>query len=80
MSEEAVIAQKSPFSVAVEEGKTYHWCACGRSKNQPFCDGSHQGTSFRPVAYTAEKTGNVYFCGCKRTSKQPLCDGSHQSL
>lgn len=80
MSEEAVIAQKSPFSVEVEEGKIYRWCACGRSKNQPFCDGSHQGTSFRPVAYTADKTGNVYFCGCKRTSSQPHCDGSHQSL
>ncbi len=80
MSEEAVIAQKSPFSVPVKEGETYHWCACGRSKNQPFCDGSHQGTSFQPVAYTADKTGNVYLCGCKRTSKQPHCDGSHQSL
>lgn len=80
MSEEAVIARKSPYAVEVEEGKTYHWCACGRSKSQPFCDGSHRGTSFQPVAYTADKTGNAYLCGCKRTSKQPYCDGSHQSL
>lgn len=80
MSEEAVIAQKTPYQIEVEEGKTYHWCACGRSKNQPFCDGSHQGTSFLPIAYTADKTGNAYLCGCKRTNNQPHCDGSHQSL
>jgi CDGSH-type Zn-finger protein len=80
MSEEAVIAQKSPYQIEVVEGETYHWCACGRSKNQPFCDGSHQGTSFLPVAYIADKTGNAYRCGCKRTNNQPHCDGSHQSL
>ena len=32
MSEEAVIAQKTPYQVEVVEGETYHWCACGRSK------------------------------------------------
>ncbi len=70
-------AANSPFSIAVEEGKTYAWCACGESKNQPFCDGSHQGTEFTPVRYTAPTTKTVYFCGCKLTKKQPLCDGSH---
>jgi CDGSH-type Zn-finger protein len=80
MSEEAVIAEKSPFAVELVEGKTYYWCACGRSKNQPFCDGSHQGTAFEPVAFTAEKTGTAYLCGCKRTANRPFCDGTHNTL
>ncbi len=80
MSEEAIIAQKAPYPVEVTEGKTYYWCACGRSRNQPFCDGSHQGTGFEPVAFTAEKTETTYLCGCKRTATQPFCDGTHKSL
>jgi CDGSH-type Zn-finger protein len=80
MSEKPVIAQKSPYAVDVTEGQTYHWCACGRSKNQPFCDGSHQGTGFEPVAFTAEKTETAYLCGCKRTGNPPFCDGTHNSL
>jgi len=80
MSEVAVIAQKAPFQVEVKEGITYYWCACGQSKNQPFCDGSHQGTSFEPLAYTAEHTGSAYLCGCKRTANRPKCDGSHKHL
>lgn len=75
-----VCAQKAPYSVEVEEGKTYYWCTCGRSKTQPFCDGSHSGTGFAPLAYTAEKTGTAYFCGCKATQMPPLCDGSHSKL
>lgn len=80
MSDEAVVAQKVPYPVEVEAGKTYYWCACGRSKNQPFCDGSHQGTSFEPVAFTAEKTETAYLCGCKKTGNQPFCDGTHKDL
>jgi CDGSH-type Zn-finger protein len=80
MSEEAVIAEKSPFAVELVQGETYHWCACGRSKSQPFCDGSHQGTAFEPVAFTAERTGTAYLCGCKRAAKRPFCDGTHKKL
>ena len=80
MSEKATIAQQSPFAVEVEAGKTYYWCACGRSKNQPFCDGSHLGTGFEPVALTAEKSETVYLCGCKQTKNPPFCDGTHQDL
>ncbi len=72
-----VSPQNSPYAVDVEAGKQYYWCACGMSKNQPFCDGSHQGSEFQPLAYTAEENGKVYFCGCKKTGNQPLCDGSH---
>ncbi len=74
------IAQKSPFPVKVEAGKTYFWCSCGRSKNQPFCDGAHQGSEFTPQPYTAEKDGTVFFCGCKHGQKGALCDGSHSKL
>lgn len=74
------IAQKAPYPLAVEEGKTYYWCACGLSKNQPLCDGSHKGTEFSPKPFKAEKTGTVYFCGCKHSANGALCDGSHSKL
>lgn len=74
------IAAKSPFAVEVEKGKEYYWCACGRSKSQPFCDGSHDGTDFAPTKYVAEENQTVYFCGCKHSKNGVMCDGSHQSL
>ncbi len=80
MTDDPVIAKKAPYPVEVEEGKNYFWCACGRSKNQPFCDGSHKGTGFTPVKYTAEASRKVFFCGCKHTANPPLCDGSHKDL
>ena len=77
---EAVIAQKEPFVVELEAGKTYAWCSCGRSGKQPFCDGSHKDTSMEPIRFTAEKDGKAYLCGCKATEKQPFCDGNHKNL
>lgn len=77
---QAEIAAKSPFAVEVEAGKDYWWCACGRSKSQPFCDGSHKGTDFAPVKYTATESKTVYFCGCKQSKNGALCDGSHKAL
>ncbi|MFM8766570.1 MAG: CDGSH iron-sulfur domain-containing protein [Rubrivivax sp.] len=74
------IAQKSPYAVDVEAGKSYYWCACGQSKNQPFCDGSHKGSSFTPVKWDATESKTVYFCGCKHSGKGALCDGSHNKL
>ena len=74
------IAKKSPFSVDVEEGKTYFWCSCGNSTNQPLCDGSHQDTTFLPVKFKAAESKKVFFCGCKMTDTQPMCDGSHSAL
>lgn len=77
---EPKIAQKAPFVVDLEAGKEYHWCACGESKNQPFCDGSHKTTEFRPIAFKAEKTEKAYLCGCKRTQNKPFCDGTHKKI
>ena len=77
---EPVIAAKSPVPVEVEEGKAYFWCACGQSKKQPFCDGSHAGSDFQPVKWIADATGRKFFCACKRTAGQPLCDGTHNGL
>tara|TARA_B100000676_G_scaffold181379_2_gene178072 strand:+ start:402 stop:641 length:240 start_codon:yes stop_codon:yes gene_type:complete len=74
------IPQKAPYPVDVESGKKYFWCACGKSGNQPFCDGSHQDTDFTPFAYEAEEDKTLYFCGCKHTDGVPLCDGSHAKL
>lgn len=74
------IAQKGPYPIEVSAGKTYFWCACGKSKNQPFCDGSHKGSAFTPVKHTAEKDGKLFFCGCKRSGKAPLCDGTHSKI
>ncbi|PCH53151.1 MAG: glutamate synthase [Cellvibrionales bacterium] len=72
-----VRAADAPYPVDVEEGKSYFWCACGKSQKQPFCDGSHKGTEFTPLKYKAEKSTKLFFCGCKATNKAPLCDGSH---
>ncbi|MEI6114226.1 MAG: CDGSH iron-sulfur domain-containing protein [Burkholderiales bacterium] len=74
------VAQKTPYAVEVEAGKSYYWCACGLSKSQPFCDGSHKGSEFTPVKYEAPQAKTVYFCGCKQTAHPPLCDGAHKKL
>jgi len=74
------IAGKEPVAVELEAGKTYFWCACGKSANQPFCDGSHKGTAFEPLKFTAEKSGTAWLCACKRSADKPYCDGTHKSL
>ena len=77
---DAVIAQKAPFPVELTEGRKVFWCSCGRSSKQPFCDGSHKGTEFTPVAFEAPTAKTYYFCGCKASAKAPLCDGAHNAL
>ena len=77
---EPTIAGRAPIAIDVEAGKTYYWCSCGRSSNQPFCSGAHRGSEFEPIAYVAERSGRVYFCACKHSAKAPLCDGTHKTL
>ena len=80
MSTVPEIGGRQPIAINVTAGESYWWCACGRSKTQPFCDGSHKGTEFRPQEWKAPDTEEVWFCACKRSSHQPLCDGSHKTL
>ena len=74
------IAARAPIAIDVEAGKTYWWCSCGRSANQPFCDGSHKGSAFAPVEYKATESTRKWFCACKHTGGKPFCDGSHARL
>ena len=73
------IAAKQPEVLPLEAG-TYYWCQCGRSRDQPFCDGSHQGTGIEPVEFILDETKEVALCMCKQTKTPPYCDGTHQTL
>jgi len=73
------VAQKFPFVQKTGPG-TFWWCACGRSRTQPFCDGSHQGTRFAPVKMELADSKTIAWCGCKFSRNGALCDGSHGKL
>lgn len=75
-----IVADNKPKGVQLEKGKDYFWCACGRSKNQPFCDGSHRGTDITPKKFTADEDGEAWLCQCKGTGNAPFCDGTHKGL
>ena len=77
--EKSVLTAKGPIALSLEPGQ-YYWCACGRSKNQPFCDGSHQGTEFTPVSFKIDVKKQVYLCQCKDSKNKPFCDGTHNSI
>ncbi len=76
---EKEVPQKQPYVMEVKPGN-YAWCACGKSSKQPFCDGSHKGTDFRPVMTKIEETKQIAWCGCKHTGNEPFCDGSHTKI
>lgn len=75
-----IIADNKPQKVTLSKDQKYYFCACGRSENQPFCDGSHKGTSLTPKAFTAEKDGDAWLCACKHTGNAPFCDGTHKQF
>ena len=74
-----IIADTSPMALKLTAG-THYWCACVRSENQPWCDGSHQGTEFQPVKLELTESSKVWLCGCKHSCDKPFCDGSHKKL
>lgn len=79
-NEQPVTAQKGPYAVDLVEGDTYYWCSCGKSKNQPFCDGAHKGTTFEPLVYIHDKPDEKkHLCGCKHSKSKPFCDGTHNN-
>ena len=73
-------AQNGPYTVSVKAGEEYYWCACGRSRQQPFCDGSHKGTGIKPMRFIAEEDEELSLCGCKQTQTPPFCDNTHDFL
>ena len=75
-----VIADNKPKQITLNKGEEYYFCNCGKSNNQPFCDGSHAGTDFTPTAFTAEEDGEAHLCMCKHSAKKPYCDGTHQQF
>ena len=74
------VAAKVPIRVEIEKGKKYAWCTCGLSDKQPFCNGAHKGTDYRPLVFEAEETKTASFCQCKATKNPGFCDGSHKAL
>ena len=74
------VAGNAPIAIEVEAGKSYYWCTCGESSNQPYCDGSHKGSDFTPEMIKMEESKTVYFCTCKQTSTPGFCDGSHKNV
>ncbi len=74
------IARKGPYAVELKAGERYAWCRCGESGKQPFCDGSHGDTEFRPLVFIADRDRTAYLCGCKATKTPPNCDGTHKGL
>lgn len=76
---ERQMAAKHPMVLELQPG-TYHWCQCGRSANQPYCDGSHAGTGLAPITFTLEEPKRVALCLCKATGNEPFCDGAHKRL
>ncbi|CAH0388026.1 unnamed protein product [Bemisia tabaci] len=75
-------AEKRPFPIELKADKVYMWCACGWSRHQPFCDGTHKNPlmkiTMRPVKFAVEKDGKYWLCRCKATKHRPFCDGSHK--
>ncbi|MGR5284414.1 glutamate synthase-related protein [Vibrio maritimus] len=75
-----IIANNIPVKVELTKDQDYYFCTCGRSKNQPYCDGSHAGTEFKPKSFKADSTGDAYLCRCKHSASLPYCDGTHKNF
>ena len=58
---------------------TKHYCACGESKNKPYCDGAHEKmkTGKAPKEHVIAVAKRYAICDCGITNISPFCDGSH---
>lgn len=74
------IAATEPIAIQLKQGETYYYCTCGRTGNQPFCDGSHEGTKFKPLKFEATIDGTSHLCMCRHSKNPPYCDGTHEKL
>ena len=78
---EAAITQKKPYIAELKAGKDYHYCTCGHSKTQPWCDGTHkQHEGFHSHKFTVPETKKYALCGCRRSKNKPFCDATHKTL
>ena len=77
---EPKVEDNKPIAVTLKKGEEYYWCACGRSQNQPFSDGSHRNAEFTPAGFKVEEDGEAWLCMCKHTGNPPYCDGTHAKL
>ena len=80
VSEKPEIARKSPVKINLKNDENYEWCSCGKSANQPWCNGSHKETYFKPLIFSSDEIKNIVICMCKHTQNPPYCDGSHVNL
>ena len=78
--QQPTIAANKPAKITLEKDKKYFFCACGKSSKQPFCDGSHQGSEFTPLAFVCAESKDYYLCQCKHSANKPYCDGSHKNF
>jgi CDGSH iron-sulfur domain-containing protein 3 len=70
-----------PKKLSIEldnEPGAYFWCACGKSKNQPYCDGSHADSGLRPIRREVDEAKKIAWCGCKNAQNKPFCNDSHR--
>lgn len=71
--------QNKPYKIKESAGTKYY-CACGKSRNLPYCDGSHKGSGQQPYVVTIDAEKTVAICSCGRSAILPFCDGAHTVL
>ncbi len=71
--------KEQPFFIIDEKPGKVAYCTCKMSSNMPYCDGSHAGTSYKPIIVEVQKARRVAVCGCGKSDKMPYCDGKHDS-
>ena len=73
------IYKKKSITVNLHPGH-YEICSCGLSEKQPYCDGAHKGTEFKPKLLTIRSPKSVSLCLCKQSSSFPYCNGDHKKV